>query len=123
LDTIEIEKIPNKQPTVVICIDGKRIIEFYKITEDCYFTSAYDKDKGTDCLLLVSDEDKRRWKISFQSKDFQDYITEDEVMWHVRMCKLSEEKRKEEPDKKWQVREVVFIGDEHKEKFKEMLSY
>jgi hypothetical protein len=51
----------------------------------------------------------------------QDIITEDEVRWYVRMCKLSEEKRKEEPDKNWQLREVVFIDEEHKEKLKEVL--
>lgn len=121
LDTIDIEKIEQKTPAVVINIDGKRIIEYFKITEDCYLTNAYDKDTGTDCLLLVSDEDKRKWKISFQSKDCQDFITEDEVEWHVKMCKLSKEKREQEPDKKWQVVELVFIDEEHKEKFKEVL--
>jgi hypothetical protein len=109
------------KPAVVIHIDNERILEFYKITNECYLIVGYDADNEKDCLSIIWTEEDKKWKFSFPKKAVQDIITEDEVAWHVRMCKLSEEKRKKEPDKKWQVREVVFIDDEHKEKFREVL--
>jgi hypothetical protein len=51
----------------------------------------------------------------------QDIITEDEVEWHVRMCRMSKKLREREPEKNWQLWEVAFIDEEHKEKFKEVL--
>jgi hypothetical protein len=121
LKTFDTENIPDWMPAVVIHIDNKRILEFYKITEDCYLVVGYDVDDEKDCLSVIWTEEDKKWKLSFHKKAVQDIITEDEVLWHVRMCKLSEEKRREEPDKNWQVREIVFIDNEHKEKFKEVL--
>jgi hypothetical protein len=123
LKTFSINDIPDWKPSVVIHINNKnnkRILEFYKITSDCYLVDAYDADDEKECLSVIWTEEDKKWKFSFPKKAVQDIITEDEVAWHVRMCKLSEEKRKEEPDKKWQVREIVFIDEEHKEKFKEV---
>ncbi len=120
LKTFDIDNIPDWKPAVVIHIDNKRILEFYKITNDCYLVVAYDVDEEKDCLSVIWTEEDKKWKFSFPKKAVQDIITEDEVAWHVRMCKLSEEKRRKEPNKKWQVKEVVFIDEEHKEKFKEV---
>jgi hypothetical protein len=115
------DNAPDWKPAVVIHIDNKRILEFYRITDDCYLTVGYDADYEKDCLSYIWTEEDKKWKFSFSKKAVQDIITEDEVKWHVKMCKLSREKRREEPDKNWQLRELVFIDDEHKEKFKEVL--
>ncbi len=120
LKVFDIDNIPDWKPAVVIHINNERILEFYKITEDCYLIVGYDVDDEKDCLTIIWTEEDKKWKFYLNRKAAQDIITEDEVAWHVRICKLSEEKRREEPDKKWQVREVVFIDDEHKEKFKEV---
>jgi hypothetical protein len=121
LKTFDIENIPEWQPAVVIYTSYERISEYYKITDDCYLVVAYDVNKEKDCLSIVWTEEDKKWKFFFHKKAVQDIITEDEVEWHVRMCKLSEELRTKEPDKNWQLWEVVFIDDEHKEKFKEVL--
>jgi hypothetical protein len=120
LKMMTFDNTPDWKPAVVIRID-KRILEFYRITDDCYLAVGYDEDYEKDCLSYIWTEEDKKWKFSFSKKAVQDIITEDEVKWHVKMCKLSEEKRREEPDKNWQLRELVFIDDEHKEKFKEVL--
>jgi hypothetical protein len=111
LKTFDIDNIPDWKPAVVIHIDNERILEFYKITNDCYLVVGYDADDEKDCLSIIWTEEDKKWKFSFPKKAVQDIITEEEVAWHVKMCELSKEKREQEPDKNWQVREVVFIDD------------
>jgi len=83
----------------------------------------YDVDDEKDCLTIIWTEEDKKWKFYLNRKAVQDIITEDEVRWHVELCKLSKEAREREPDKKWQVREVVFIDDEHKENLKRRCSH
>jgi len=97
LKTFDISNTPDWKPAVVIHIDNKRILEFYKITNDCYLTVGYDTGNEKDCLSFIWTEEDKKWKFSFPKKAVQDIITEDEVKWHVQMCKLSEEKRKYKP--------------------------
>jgi hypothetical protein len=120
LKTFSISDIPDWKPSVVIHINNKRVLEFYKITNDCYLVVAYDVDDEKDCLSVIWTEEDKKWKLSFPKKAVQDIITEDEVEWHVRMCRMSKKLREREPEKNWQLWEVAFIDEEHKEKFKEV---